>query len=135
MTRRRVFLGTLSLSVLVFIGVVVWMTNGSDDDDLDGRATVLRERLGPLCDNFNFQLKEEIAEGLVRPVHCERRGSEEVHVKLYVFSDEDVAEEWQNTRLEEASEDGGVVVGSEDWVAVVLDQAIAEDVRDRLISD
>lgn len=103
--------------------------------DLDAKATSLREKLGPLCAEFDFQLKEKAGEGVVRPIHCERRGSDEVHLKLYVFSDEQAREAWQKTYRAEMAEGAGVIIRSEDWIATSRDQDIARQVADRLLPD
>lgn len=100
---------------------------------IDQRASELIGRLGGLCRNFDFQAKESLTGGIVRPVYCERRASEFVHIKLYVFSDEEASDEWQHSRLGEASEKDGNLVRSGDWAAVILDREIIEEVRNRLI--
>lgn len=83
------FLGVVILVGLLSLGACAEPT-------LDDKASSLVDALGPLCDHMDFQLKQDVGGGEVRPVHCSRSASGNEHPEfvLYVFSAESVQEEW-----------------------------------------
>lgn len=124
----------LVLAVGVFIGT---RTDGDDTDPaaLDERATAVREQLGDLCSSFDFQLKEEVGGGVVRPVHCKENGTNEIHLRLFVFTDDAARETWRSELLLMSSshpERQEQVEFGEDWALISFDAETLDLAADRL---
>jgi hypothetical protein len=130
--RRSAPASLLVLLLAVILGLALFSSEGSDDvtPGIDVRATELRSRLGPLCNNFDFQTKERTDTGMVRPVNCQAQGSEEVQLVLFVFSDTDTRDEWLAGPTGEAA-----TLTGRDWAVVTSETTILEEVRQRLGGD
>lgn len=87
--------------------------------------------LGPMCDHFDFQSKEEVGDGSVRPVHCSEVESNDPHPQftLFVFSDSQTRAQWLEKPLE-----GTGSVSDDDWVAI-SDLPLLDEVEERLNSE
>ena len=81
--------------VVVVAVFAVWVVT-RPEVDIDERATHLQGKLGSLCGNFDFQLKEENPEGTVRPVFCNGPSAPDADLRLFVFSDRDALDEWRD---------------------------------------
>lgn len=117
--------------------ILLALASCSDASSLDDRATALRERLGDLCDSFDFQTKTEVNGSEYRPVDC--KTDDGVILRILVFEDaEHLQKSWRDVPESDdavASGDAGPMgLGVEDEAAtvVVYDRSLIDDVRSRL---
>jgi hypothetical protein len=98
---------------------------------IDERANELIDRLGPMCQNFDFQTKQPVGDGEVRPVYCSEvdDDAEHPHFTLFVFSGSEVQEQWLQLP---GAMGGRYHFNGTDW-SVMSDDDILDRVRDRLV--
>jgi hypothetical protein len=129
----------LTLVSLALVGVSVlgiWLATRSASADLDERATSLRVKLSYLCENFDFQLKEQVAGGTVRPINCKGPAARGAHLRLFVFTDTDTRDAWMQDTLLSAVSHGPSETSShgEDWAVISFSSEITSEAKRRLES-
>jgi hypothetical protein len=118
--------------LIVFVAAIaaLGVSSCSNPPTVDDRAHELIDRLGPMCDNMDFQLKASVGEGEVRPVTCSRVSEpDDPQFTLFVFSSSEAQERWLQLP---GSMEARYHVNSEGWSAMSDQQAILDDVEDRL---
>lgn len=101
-----------------------------DPVDLDAKATSLRQKLGSLCDNFDFQLKERVAEGTVRPINCKGPAGRDSELRLFVFTDDQTRDAWKETSPAEVG--SGEAAFGEGWAVISSSSEITDEAQRRL---
>lgn len=132
MARRVIVMMGVGFVVLVAV-FAVWFVS-KPEVDIDERATHLQGKLGSLCDNFDFQLKEENPEGTVRPINCNGPSAPEADLRLFVFSDGDTLDEWREGLLVRESSVRGSehVAFGDDWAIKAFGSKIVNEAERRL---
>ena len=114
--------------IIVGLSVVV-AGSGCAPVDVDDRATEVVQRLGPMCKHFDFQTKQAIGDGEVRPVFCSEvdDDADHPHFTLYVFSDDETMQEWlQLPRIP------GEYTSGDGWAVESDEPQTIEEVKERL---
>lgn len=138
-TRRNgVYVALLVILIVLGVGLFIGtQTSGEEFDSaaFDRRATAIREDLGDLCSSFDFQLKQDVGDGVVRPIHCKQSGTDEIHLRLFVFTDDDTRDAWESEVLLLSSShperQEQLEVGAE-WAAISFDAEVLELAAKRL---
>ena len=116
----------------IILGLAVVLGgSGCTSVDIDDRATELVGRLGPMCGHLDFQTKQTVGEGEVRPVFCSEVDDEtdHPHFTLYVFSDEEAKDAW----LQLPRRGAPIAHASGDvWTVESDDPGVADEVKGRL---
>ena len=135
MKRPMILVVVAGTALLVGAGVVSVSIGGEPNEKaLDQRATELRGKLGSVCDRFDFQSREEIDGGLVRPIYCHGPSAPDARVQLFVFSDEDTFDAWREDLLLSETSHGisEHAVFGDDWALIALDEEIAAAAKRRI---
>jgi hypothetical protein len=97
--------------------------------EADENARELVEALGPLCGNFDFWFKHDMARGAFRPVRCSKRGEDKTVVLAYGFDTERTREAWASEWGGLTDRRGATLVTKGRWATEVLDPLLVDQVQ------
>lgn len=119
---------TKLLMVVTAVGVLG--LGACSDPSVDERAHELIDRLGPMCQHFDFQTKEKVGPGEVRRVWCSEVETTDAHpqFQLIVFSDDETRSQFAQLPVTLGHD-----FSQADWMVVGDDRALLARVRDRLV--
>jgi hypothetical protein len=120
--------------VALLVAASIWFASRPAPPDLDEKATSMREKLRSLCDSFDFQLKEQVGGGVVRPINCKGPAGRNAHLRLFVFTDTDTRDAWLDEVLLSSESHGPSETSfhGDDWAVISLSDEITTEAKRRL---